>query len=101
MKRHLSFALIFAAIVCCGCAGPKPQPIQRAAFAHNKAEVDRLLKQGGELNARYGEGRKTLLYDFAFSGDADMVEFLLSRGADPMIGASWKNNQTPLHKAAE
>jgi len=93
--------LIFTAIIYCGCAGPDLQPIQRAAFDHNKAEVDRLLKQGGNLNARFGEGRVTLLYDFAFEGDADMVEFLLSRGADPTIGASWKDYETPLHKAAE
>src|ERR1017187_2542252 len=101
MKRHLPFALIFTAIFFCGCAGPDLQPIQRAAFDHNKAEVDRLLKQGGNLNARFGESRETLLYAFAFSGEADMVEFLLSRGADPTIGASWKDYETPLHKAAE
>lgn len=100
-KLILGLAIIFMAFIICGCAGPGLQPIQRAAFDHNKAEVDRLLKQDGNINHRFGEGRETLLYAFAFEGDADMVEFLLSRGADPIIGASRKGYDTPLHKAAE
>lgn len=103
MKTLACIELWLLCVLCSGCCGPGLKPIHRAAFAGNKAEVEKLVSLGANIDAKYApECMKqpiTLLYSFARSGNTDMVMFLLSQGADPTIRCGgWG---TPLHVAAE
>ena len=103
MKTLGCIELWLLCMLCSGCCGPGLRPVHRAAFAGNKAEVEKLVSLGGNINAKFApECMKeplTLLHSFARRGDADMVSFLLSQGADPTIQCG--GNGTPLHTAAE
>ena len=59
--------------------------------------MEKLVRLGANINARVGRANETLLHDYAHRGETNMVEFLLSLGADPAIDA----HGTPLHVAAE
>src|SRR5688572_4832937 len=98
--KRLMMTLIkwwLAGLLWSGCTGPGPKPIHRAAWAGNRAEMEKLVRLGANINARVGRANETLLHGFANRGDTNMVEFLLSLGAQPVVAGPG----TPLHVAAE
>jgi len=72
-------------------------PLHEAASAGNKAEVERLLAEGTDVNARWRAWRTPLHYA-ARSGRLEVVQLLLNKGAD--VNAEDEERLTPLHLAA-
>lgn len=68
-----------------------------AASRGNKAEVERLLKGGADVNAQQADGATALQWA-AYRGDAQLAELLLKAGAKP--GLANHNGATPLWLAA-
>jgi uncharacterized protein len=68
-----------------------------AAGKGDKAQVERLLKGGADVNASQGDGA-TALHWAAYRGDAELTRWLLKAGAKP--GATNHNGATPLWLAA-
>ena len=62
-------------------------------------KVRTLVARGANLNVTDTRGR-TPLYYAAWYDEPEIADFLISRGADPNRGASWKGFDTPLHRAA-
>jgi 8-oxo-dGTP pyrophosphatase MutT (NUDIX family) len=56
-----------------------------------------LISQGADINRRF-EKRWTILHHALKIGDENVIEFILTHGADP-FASSWKG-RTPLHFAA-
>jgi hypothetical protein len=72
-------------------------PLHHAAW-HNQLEAARLLIASGALvDARRTEGRITPLESASYLGHQDMVELLLTAGADPNVKIY--DGYTPLHQA--
>jgi ankyrin repeat protein len=71
--------------------------IADAASRGNKAEIERLLKSGADVNAQQGDGATALQWA-AYRGDARLAELLLKAGAKP--GLANHNGATPLWLAA-
>ena len=72
-------------------------PLHVAAGTGNLLRLKQLLKNGHKVNARDGFGATPLLIAIV-SGNMEVVQFLLSKGADPMIEA--KDGYTLMHGAA-
>ena len=72
--------------------------IYALAFEGDVAAVEALLDQGGkfEVDMRAEPGGWTLLHVAAFTGNLEMAEALLERGADPAPLAPASENETPL-----
>ena len=64
--------------------GMKVMPLHSAAAAHSVPIACLLLDHGAPVNARQGEGERgfTPLMEAAYNGQAEMVQALISRGAD-------------------
>jgi RNA polymerase sigma factor (sigma-70 family) len=82
---------------------PAPQPaplapLHGAASAGNRAEVERLLAGGADVNARSPDGRTPLHYA-AEQGSLEIVQLLLAKGAD--VNAEDARRRAPLHLAAQ
>ena len=71
--------------------------IADAASKGNKAEVERLLKRGADVNAQQADGATALQWA-AYRGDARLAELLLKAGAKP--GLANRDGATPLWLAA-
>jgi len=77
--------------------GPKLSCIQISAYKGDLAKVRSFVEQGIDVDSRDSEGR-TALYYAAIQGKRDVVEFLLSRGAN--VNAKDKDVAfMPLHHA--
>jgi ankyrin repeat protein len=71
--------------------------IADAAAAGNRAQIERLLKSGADVNAQQADGATALQWA-AYRGDAGLAELLLKAGAKP--GLANHNGATPLWLAA-
>ncbi|HEY4214762.1 MAG TPA: ankyrin repeat domain-containing protein [Steroidobacteraceae bacterium] len=71
--------------------------IADAASKGNKAEIERLLKRGADVNAQQADGATALQWA-AYRGDAKLAELLLKAGAKPDLAN--RDGATPLWLAA-
>ncbi len=71
--------------------------IADAAAAGKRAEIERLLKSGADVNAQQADGATALQWA-AYRGDAALAELLLKAGARPDLANH--NGATPLWLAA-
>jgi ankyrin repeat protein len=76
-----------------------PPPVAEAALRKDAAAVRALIKQGAEVNAPHGDGM-TALHWAASHGDADLVQTLLTAGANVKAQARI-NAYTPLFLASQ
>lgn len=103
LKPILCFAMLLgvsmvAVVWFSGCA--TVSPLHKAAKNGNIAEVERLIKNGANVNAM--DGGFTPLHEAARIGKTDMVGLLIAKGAD--VNARIIRNytgETALHIAAE
>jgi len=75
-------------------------PIHDAIVVGSIDKVKDLVAKGADVNGADAKGRTTL-YWAALIGSKDIAEYLISEGAQIDKGASWKDNNTPLHVASE
>ncbi|KAG7485648.1 cyclin-dependent kinase 4 inhibitor B-like [Solea senegalensis] len=68
-----------------------------AAATGNTAHVERLLREGAEVNAVNRFGRSAI--QVMMMGSTPVAELLLTHGADPNV-ADTSTGRTPLHDAA-
>jgi uncharacterized protein len=96
--RSLSLKIL-AALLLSAMAGAAfaQAPIADAASKGNKAEIERLLKHGADVNAQQADGATALQWA-AYRGDAKLAELLLKAGAKP--GLANHDGATPLWLAA-
>jgi hypothetical protein len=67
---------------------------------NNVDELKRLIEvEGVDVNAVITPIQDTLLHEAAFAGQKEMVEFLISKGAN--LNVKNRQGETPLHKAAQ
>jgi ankyrin repeat protein len=71
--------------------------IADAASKGNRAEIERLVKRGADVNAQQADGATALQWA-AYRGDAKLAELLLKAGAKP--GLANHDGATPLWLAA-
>ena len=71
--------------------------IADAASKGNKADIERLLKRGADVNAQQADGATALQWA-AYRGDAKLAELLLKAGAKPDLANH--DGATPLWLAA-
>ena len=89
---NIAFVLL-ASLSITGCASP----LMDAAMKGDTREMDRLIAEGADVNARDMADLTALHYAVADSGSADAVGFLIEKGAD--VNAKDIANDTPLHWA--
>ena len=65
-------------------------------FTGSVSGVEELLDRGSDIEQRTEPGGWTPLHAAAFTGDAEMVELLISRGAEPAPVAFASEGETPL-----
>jgi len=65
-------------------------------FAGYVSGVEQLLDRGFDVDLRGEPGGWTLLHAAAFGGDTEMLDLLLSRGAEPAPVATASEGETPL-----
>ncbi len=96
-----SFALKISRCRCCSrrwlALRSRKLTIADAASKGNKAEIERLLKRGADVNAQQADGATALQWA-AYRGDAKLAELLLKAGAKP--GLANHDGATPLWLAA-
>lgn len=80
-----------------GTALAQSAAVADAARQGDKAEIERLLKVGADVNAQQADGATALQWA-AYRGDAKLVERLLKGGAKPELANH--NGATPLWLAA-
>jgi ankyrin repeat protein len=97
----LACAKVLALLAIAGCAGTnnmKNRDIDSIIRTGDVAQVESLLNQGFDIN-RPGWRGGTALWWAALENRPDMVQFLVSKGADVNKGARAYQFSTPLHVA--
>ncbi|HEX6165043.1 MAG TPA: ankyrin repeat domain-containing protein [Vicinamibacterales bacterium] len=100
MKRQ-SFLMLVAALVMSAALGAQQvvSSVADAAAKGDKAAVQKLLKDGADVNGSQGDGMSALHWA-AERGDGELADMLIYAGAN--IGAVTRIGQyTPLHLAAK
>ncbi len=99
-----TLSLILIAVVgltVAGCLDPGSDgPLHNAITSRDLMAVKVQVERGATSVNAPGMYGRTPLYYAALYGESNIVAYLLSKGADPKKGASWKGNDTPLHVAA-
>ena len=100
MKRQSVFALMCAVILTAAVSAQQvASSVADAAAKGDKAAVQKLLKDGADVNGSQGDGMSALHWA-AERGDAELADVLIYAGAN--IGAVTRIGQyTPLHLAAK
>lgn len=80
-------------------AGSAAAQVADAAMMGDRAEVEKLLRSGADVNLPQGDGM-TALHWAAENGDAGMVAMLVTAGAN-LEAVSRIGDYTPLHVASE
>ncbi|MFO7871700.1 MAG: ankyrin repeat domain-containing protein [Kiritimatiellia bacterium] len=94
------FALFSASLIT-GCAPADQEAIQvHSAIQRGDIKALQRFIDGGVSVEKTDSSGRTPLYTAALYGEKDIAKYLLSKGANPKQGASWKGNETPLHAAA-
>ena len=63
----------------------------------NFGEVQQLIKNGADVNHKYGDGIRTSLHEAAYNGYFSICKLLLENGANPDLQDIY--GDTPLHDA--
>ena len=87
-----------AAVVLVGCGGP-PKDIWEAASKGNIEAVKRHLATGTDVDVKGGWMVITPLHMAALNGHKEIVELLISKGAD--VNAKAEDGETPLDATIE
>jgi ankyrin repeat protein len=96
--RNLALKTLTAVLLAVMAGGAFAQAdLADAASKGNKAEVERLLKHGADVNAQQADGATALQWA-AYRGDAKLAELLLKAGAKPDLAN--RDGATPLWLAA-
>jgi ankyrin repeat protein len=97
MRRFALQALTAVLLSAMASAAFAQAEIADAASKGNKAEIERLLKRGADVNAQQADGATALQWA-AYRGDPKLAELLLKAGAKP--GLANHDGATPLWLAA-
>jgi len=81
-KRFLLFALTLLIFPISGCK-PDPASLMKAIRADNTEEAKKLIQKGADANSRTTPSSWSVLHYAARNGNVEMVQALLSAGADP------------------
>ena len=76
------FVLLLSLLPLAGCK-PKPAELMAAVKADNSADVAQLIKKGADANSRTSPTGWSALHYAARNGNVEVVQQLLSAGADP------------------
>jgi len=81
-KQFLLFALTFLIFPISGCK-PDPTSLMKAVRADNTEEAKKLIQKGADANSRTTPSGWSVLHYAARNGNIEIVQALLSAGADP------------------
>ena len=81
-KRFLLFALALLIFPVSGCK-PDPTSLMKAIRADNTDEAKKLIQKGADANSRTTPAGWSVLHYAARNGNVEVVQALLSAGADP------------------
>jgi ankyrin repeat protein len=76
------FAVILSVFSFSGCK-PNPASLMAAVKADNTEEAKKLIKKGADANSRTSPSGWSALHYAARNGNVEVVQLLLSSGADP------------------
>jgi ankyrin repeat protein len=72
-----------------GCSDQKSRDLSVAVGSNNFESATRLIRSGGDVNARFGKERGTMLMALAGSPDSPAVQFLLDNKAEVNLKDLW------------
>jgi phosphatidylglycerol:prolipoprotein diacylglycerol transferase len=81
LTELMSIGLVLLVIACTGSASAQDNPLVEAVRKGDQLELERLLKNGADVNSR-DHNRNTPLASAALLGDIEAVRMLLDHGAD-------------------
>jgi ankyrin repeat protein len=81
------FVLVLSLLPLAGCK-PKPEALMTAVKADNSAEVAELIKKGADVNSGTTPNGWSALHYAARNGNVEIVQQLLSAGANPNYAGS-------------
>jgi ankyrin repeat protein len=91
-KWTFLFAIILSIFSFSGCK-PNPASLMTAVKADNTEEAKKLIKKGADANSRTSPNGWSALHYAARNGNAELVQLLISAGADPNFSGT-KDGQT-------
>ena len=97
-SRRMYGFVAFAVLLLSGALLPAEAPVADAAERGDAQELERLLREGADVNASQGDGM-TALHWASMNGRTDLVEMLLYAGAT-VQPSTRLGGYTPLHLAS-